>query len=97
MTLPERTVKNPIKFSRGVQKSSDAERTVNDTCGDAHYKKSFIKKEFKKEFKERNLRKNLEQRIFRKNFIIAEFYNQSDRQIHSRTRSKSARQGAAST
>ena len=44
MTLPERTVKNPVKFSQGV-KSSDANRTVNDTCGDAHYKKSFIKKE----------------------------------------------------
>jgi hypothetical protein len=35
MTLPERTVKNPVKFSRGM-KSSDAERTANDTCGDAH-------------------------------------------------------------
>ena len=37
VTLPERTVKNPVKLSRGV-KSSDAERTVNDTCGDAHCK-----------------------------------------------------------
>ena len=46
MTLPGRTVKNPVKFSRGVKYHMTLpERTVKDTCGDAHCRKNFNKKQ----------------------------------------------------